>query len=402
MAALTLILPLKGRPLHTLRFFWHANRQRLSYRVVVADGQVEPGIASRLETPRALFPTLDIDYLRYPDDRTYQHYFDKLAAAVRRVTTPYAMLCDNDDFVVRTGVDACIAYLDAHPGYAGVSGGVAGFALHPDPALPKVAGAIRSLGSLYHDGYLAEDYAAPELSARVRHRFTDGYSLYYSVFRTEFLITVLNDIAVLGLSDLKAVETFFGARVKTLGKCRLDRRSIAYVRQAGTSGGAPDVWTLDDVRGAGARGPEVQRCLKALARPIAMADGVDVPFVTGFLRELFISQLTAREQDKARAASTPRQVWRDGLRDAAKAVTPRGAIDLRRRVLRRKAHDEIAVSMQAHGATTGDVARVRQEIRAIEATLEGAEFPVFLREHAHDLLDREAIVAGVGTARAAV
>jgi glycosyltransferase domain-containing protein len=379
MTALTLVLPLKGRCLHTMRFFWHANRQRLPWRIVVADGQVEPGIAARLAPPHALFPELDIDYLPCPDDRTYQHYFDKLAAVVGRVTTPYAMLCDNDDFLVQTGVESCIAFLNDNPDYAGVSGGVAGFALHPDPALSKVAGVIRSLGSLYHDGYLADDYDAPELSARVRRNFAGGYLLYYSVFRTEVVATVLNDIARLGLSDLKAAETFFGARVKTLGKCRLDRSIISYVRQAGTSGGGPDVWTVEDVRGTGPRAAEVQRCLTTLARPIAAADVVDEQIIAGLLRELFVSKLMAEVQEKSRVAVTPRQIWRDGLREAAKSMMPRGARDFRRQVLRHKAHEEISAAM-----------------------LEGPDFPAFLREHARDLLEQESGPAATGAARVAV
>ena len=393
MTALTLIMPMKGRRLHTMRFFWHANRQRLPYRIVVADGQVEPEISERLARPHALFPALDIDYVRCPDDVTYQHYFDKLAAAAKRVTTPYAMLCDNDDFVVEAGVESCIAFLKGTPEYAGVSGGIAGFALHPDPALPKVAGTIRSLGSLYNNGYLAADYDAPDLLARVRQNFTLGYSLYYSVFRADVLAAVLRDIAVLGLGDLKAVETFFGARVKTLGKCRLDRRTVSYVRQAGTSGGAPDFWTVDDVRGTGHRAAEVQRCLTALACPIA--GDSDARFVAGLLRELFISKQMAQFQETSRMAATPRHVWRDGLREAAKSMVPKGARDFRRHVLRRKAHDEIGTAMLAHGAAPSDAIRVQQEIRTIEATLEGPDFPAFVHEHARDLVDRDAGPAAV-------
>jgi hypothetical protein len=300
------------------------------------------------------------------------------------------MLCDNDDFVVPAGVEACIAFLNGNRDFAAVSGGVAGFALHRDPALPKVAGVIRSLGSLYNDGYFAQSYDAPELMPRVRTNFAGGYALYYSVFRTEVLATVLGDMAALSLSDLKAAETFFGARVKTLGKCRLDRHVISYVRQAGTSGGAPDVWSLDDVRGSGPRAAEVRCCLAALARPIAAADGGDEGEAIGLLRELFVSKLMREAQERAHALATPRQAWRDNLREAAKMVAPRGIVDFRRHVLRRRAHDEIVSSMRAHGATAVEIATVKADIRAIEATLEGPDFPAFLDTQARDLLPREA------------
>lgn len=379
MTALTLVLPLKGRRRHTMRFFWHANRQRLPYRIIVADGQVEEGIAARLSPPHALFPALEIDYRRCPDDISYRHYFDKLAAAVARVTTPYAMLCDNDDFIVPSGVEACITFLDGHPDYAGISGGVAGFTLHPDEALPHVAGVIRSLGSTYNDGYAAADYAEPDIVARVARNFARGYSIYYSVFRTEVLTAVLREMAAIGFSDLKAAETFFGARVKMLGKCRLDRRVISYVRQSGTSGGAPDVWAVDDVSGDGARSAEVQRCLAIFDDEIAAT-----------LRGLFIGKLGAEAASRAVVAPPD---WRDGLRRLAKAIAPRGMIEIRRRMLRRGARDEIAQSMRTHGAVPADVTRVLSEIRDIEMTLEGTELPAFMRQHAADLAGDEARAA---------
>ena len=42
-------MPLRGRPLFTLRFLWHANRARLPYRFIIADGQVRPRLAAILD-----------------------------------------------------------------------------------------------------------------------------------------------------------------------------------------------------------------------------------------------------------------------------------------------------------------------------------------------------------------
>lgn len=392
MSAVALLLPLKGRPLHTLRFLWHANRQRLPHRIVVLDGQVESAIADRLAKPHALFPALDIDYVRCPDDRTYQHYFDKMAAGCARLQTPYAMLCDNDDFVVDAGVAHAVDFLERHRDYAGISGGVAGFSLHRDGVLPNVAGVIQSLGALYHDGYVAADYAAPRLADRVRQHFARGYSLFYSVFRTEALATVLRDSAAIGFSDLRAAETFFGARMKTLGKCGIDRRVISYVRQGGTSGGSANVWTADDLRGAGPRAMEVARCLHALAGPIAAADSCDLAEVKAELRQLFADKLAA-EAPSAAISDAPPQRWRDRAWVAAGTMLPAGVIAVRRRLLRRRARAEIAGAMIDHGATAAEVASARQALIAIEACLERPEFPAFLRRHAPDLLGRAGIVS---------
>lgn len=81
---LTVLLPLKGRHLHTLRILAHANSARLPYHFLIADGEVEPTIARLLNNSRAIFPHLAIEYVRYQDDRGYGDYFRKMADAVGR------------------------------------------------------------------------------------------------------------------------------------------------------------------------------------------------------------------------------------------------------------------------------------------------------------------------------
>ena len=75
---LTIVLPLKGRYLFTLRFLWHANRARLPYRFIVADGQVHPVLAEILENSHTHFSELDIEYIRYPDDVDFSRFFAKM------------------------------------------------------------------------------------------------------------------------------------------------------------------------------------------------------------------------------------------------------------------------------------------------------------------------------------
>src|SRR5438477_7272613 len=126
---LTVLLPLKGRHLFTLRFLWHANAARIPYRLLIADGQVNPVLPGLLENSRALFPILDIEYVRYPDDATFTHYYAKMSDAVERVRTPYVVLADNDDFLAASAIEGCIDFLESNPAYVCCSGGVAGFSV---------------------------------------------------------------------------------------------------------------------------------------------------------------------------------------------------------------------------------------------------------------------------------
>src|SRR5262249_39206561 len=127
---LTIVLPLKGRPLFTLRFLWHANKARLPCRFLIADGEVHSELEKLLQDPRKTFPDLDLEYIRYPDDANFTDYYTKMADAIARVRTPYVKIADNDDFLAAAGLECCVDFLETHPDYVCCSGGVGGFSLH--------------------------------------------------------------------------------------------------------------------------------------------------------------------------------------------------------------------------------------------------------------------------------
>src|SRR5262249_44916375 len=149
---LSIVLPLKGRPLHTLRFLWHANQIRLPYPILIADGMVKEGV-SRLIEDHSTFPNLAIEYHRYPDDVSFGHFYRKLADIMRKVRTPYVKMVDNDDFIGVAALDKCVEFLEGHPDYVCCGGGIAGFALDEMSGtdIPLVVGRINRFNYRYTD-----------------------------------------------------------------------------------------------------------------------------------------------------------------------------------------------------------------------------------------------------------
>ncbi len=102
-------MPLRGRPLFTLRFLWQANAARLPYRFIIADGEVDPALARLLEVSPAFFRPY-IEYIHYADDTDFGRFFAKLTDALGRVKTPYAMVADNDDFLLLAGLERSLDF----------------------------------------------------------------------------------------------------------------------------------------------------------------------------------------------------------------------------------------------------------------------------------------------------
>jgi glycosyltransferase domain-containing protein len=235
-ARLTIVMPLRGRPLFTLRFLWHANAARLPYRFILADGQVRPALAGALENSRKIFPEIDVEYIRYPDDTNFGSYFLKMFDAMKRVETPYAMFVDNDDFLAFTGIERSLDFLEANPDYVCCGGGIAGLSayIRKDPSLGGLVGPLNKLSFRYMPYDRSLDINSSSATERLLRGLRNSWS-WYAVYRTPALLTVRREAAEMSLSDLQLHEKFCAMRTLTLGKARSDITTIAYLRQYWTS-----------------------------------------------------------------------------------------------------------------------------------------------------------------------
>jgi glycosyltransferase domain-containing protein len=233
---LTIVLPLKGRPLFTLRFLWHANRARIPFRFLIADGEVRLPLSDILENASKHFPELDIEYVRYPDDTNFSRYFAKMHDAVRRVRTPYVMLADNDDFLAPAGIEHAIEFLDSHADYVCCGGGIAGFSVKTPPvaSLGMLLGPLSRLNYRYAPDSTPADIYANSALARALSAFRSQW-IFYAVYRTPAQEIVCKEIAELDLGGLHLMERFCAMRTLTLGKARVDQTVISYFKQADTS-----------------------------------------------------------------------------------------------------------------------------------------------------------------------
>jgi glycosyltransferase domain-containing protein len=238
MPRLTIVLPLKGRPLFTLRFLWHANRARMPFRFLIADGEVRSPLCDMLENARDHFPNLDIEYFRYPDDTGFPRYFAKMHDALRRVRTPYVMLADNDDFLATAGIERTMDFLDSRPDYVCCAGNIGGFSLYgPPSALPdKLLGAVNRITYSYTPDSIPEEVCSDDLIARVQSGF-HCYWFFYSVYRSRALELIWKEIVEIDFSNFHALELYSTLRTLTLGKAHQDQAGLSYFKQSDAGAG---------------------------------------------------------------------------------------------------------------------------------------------------------------------
>lgn len=361
---LTIVLPLRGRHFFTLRFLWHANEARLPYRILIADGQVNEALARHIENHRDAFPHLDIEYVRYPDDTGYSRYFTKMADALGRVRTPYAMLADNDDFLGPHGIEQALDFLDANPDHVAALGQPVGFAAYSG-LNARDGGVYGRLNRLRT--YPSRASAASSTIERLRQA---GLSLliYYSVYRTEALATLWREDREIDFTDLMLHETYHAMRTLTLGKVRANAATITYYSQIGTSTSSDPMrnWVGHLLR---------SRFTVDTAEMVKRIAGAEAGANTDAAAEEAHSNIESYFRDflwsNYGAVAGMKRVMRRISPTAVKYWQSRPRFNVRREIA------ALLAKLAAAGATAQDLDRTRGEISAIERAMSPQTFAAF-------------------------
>lgn len=380
---LTIILPLKGRHLFSLRFLWHANKARLPYRFLIADGEVHPDLANLLDNSQKTFPNLDLEYIRYPDDLDFKHYYAKMADVLQRVRTPYVKIADNDDFLASAGLEYCVNFLEAHPDYVCCSGRIGGFSLRASSRYSSelVIGALNKLAYCYGPHDRAIDLNSASATERVIAGLRNTWN-FYAVFRTPVSALMWKEARELDLTNTQLHERFMAMRTLTLGKARCDSSVFSYWRQYWTSLQLHWTSSQSEVRRdfvyyllRSHFTEDVGNILDRISRLLAELDGGN----PGAVAERLRNPLEHWVRELIRHDFGAYAVMRRHLRTHA----PWLVAWLKRRYRFRLVWErrDIFKKLRKDGATSAYLEKFKRELAQIEGVLTGHEFNEFLGQH---------------------
>jgi glycosyltransferase domain-containing protein len=213
---LTILLAVKDRVPFTQRWLAYAERVRLPYKILIADGGSDAATARIAEDSRAR--GLDVEYVRYPLDASYTDYYAKLADALSRVTTPFAVLADNDDLFIADGLATALEFLRANPSYVACGGQCAVFWVASDrsPGRDTVYG--------HSVQWKCTTHVYSEVADAARQRVIDqtlqSIDTFYSVHRTATLRDGFAMVRDVNPRDLFLMEQIVTFQTAIAGKCR--------------------------------------------------------------------------------------------------------------------------------------------------------------------------------------
>lgn len=367
----------------TLRFLWHANRERLPYRILIADGQVHPRLAELLGNSHTLFPELDIEYVRYPDDADFSAYFKKMADAMRMIRTPYAMLADNDDFIGFAATERNLDFLDANPDFVCCGGGVAGFSVYAREESPDRG--LQGRLNRYAYRYTIHDRSVDFDSASAVERLRQGsrsWWPYYAVFRADALAKIWRESEEISFSDLQLHEFYSIMRTLTLGKAHCESSTISYLRQYGTS--MQTSFSKDWVHHLLRSRFTCDFAMLIDRISAAATDCTDTGAVAEMLRGICEQWL----REFLRVYYGPLQTVKQFMRENTPSLF--NWLKNRRRYLVSFERAGLFSRLTANGASVAYLTAFRAELGRIEEALTGEDFAAFVRPYISVLGDHKA------------
>lgn len=230
---LTLLLTLKGRDFFTLRWMYYANKLKLPYHIYIADGEVNPEIKKILES-KELFPHLSYEYHKYNDLSLPDFYF-KVFDSLQKIKTRYVQMCDNDDFVLKTGINLSLKFLDQNNDFVCAQGNVAGLLINKNKTYSNLYGKISKITPQYSKSYMPASFLSNIALERTLEIIEDYRSLYYAIFQTNVLKKITQEIVDSSFSHTGIHERFIAYRAASFGKIKIEHSYTSYLRQYGTS-----------------------------------------------------------------------------------------------------------------------------------------------------------------------
>ena len=231
---LTILLTTKGRDIYTLRWLYYANEINLPYNIYIADGQPNNTLVDILKDKNS-FPNLNYQHVHY-NDLSPLDYYKKLEDAVNNISTKYIMLSDNDDFLLISGVSNCINKLNNDENYVACCGKIGFFYLNS--SYLKEDNLILGAPKFFVEkkgGYAPRSIYGNSIIDRITEACKSYNVTYYSVFRKEVLLRVVQMNKINNFNSFISVELFFHLYSISLGSIFFLNDQISYVRQLGTS-----------------------------------------------------------------------------------------------------------------------------------------------------------------------
>ncbi len=217
MSKVDLFIPTYNRPDFLKRILTYYNSYKLIHRIIVADSSTD--VNKKLNKKIALgFPKLNILYVDKFSPKQVSH--TKFGEMIKLATAKYTVFCADDDFLIPSGIDEAVKFLEKNKDFASAHGSYISFYIYKSFFGKKF---------LWHFIYPFKTISDSSPTERLEKHLGNYYQVLWAVRRTvvlkhaykEFLKEKVNpvlfgeltpDMLMLIQGKMKRLNCFYSAR----------------------------------------------------------------------------------------------------------------------------------------------------------------------------------------------
>ena len=204
---LTLVVPLLDRHALTHRVLQNLNRQNCEFKIIVADGSVSEFNKERLKQG-VFYENLNIEYMYNGHDFDINRYMNKMHNAFQKISTPFAMIFDNDDMIDISGIRRGVYFMSKNLDYSTYRNDVR--------TLEFSDTYVDIKDSLYTYPSIEEETAKDRLIDSV----VNFNSFNYAVFRSEQIKCFFEIMNLFDNNDFQLFSKSLAYFFASIGKCK--------------------------------------------------------------------------------------------------------------------------------------------------------------------------------------
>lgn len=200
MAKATIIIPTYNRSKYLQLTLGYYDKYGKDFNIIIADSSSEENKKLNRKIISSL-SDLNIQYIEYPEETNPYHKFADIISYARE---KYCVFCGDDDFVVPSGINQCVDFLEENPDFIMAHGYYIGFYLNPKKR--------RNKQFCWETRYSRESITFSDPKDRLFKQLSE-YSLptFYGVHRTDFL-----NMSYRELLKSRADTVFFGEMLPSM------------------------------------------------------------------------------------------------------------------------------------------------------------------------------------------
>lgn len=181
---LTIILPIKERKEFTKRFFKYLSKINFPYKIIIADGSKKELSRNILNILR--MKNINYDYYKFPEDKNYNLFLNKLYKSLILVKTRYVMFFSDDDFPILSSIKKLINFLEKNHKYIAAGGYLINFDLYKNKNIKQETYGIPiNFSKFFEQGSCDKETRFD----RLKFYLTEGSeSTWHNIFRKEAIL----------------------------------------------------------------------------------------------------------------------------------------------------------------------------------------------------------------------